>query len=85
MCPPHSRFEPTSGTCWQKQRERLPLTPGRCFLPPGIKHTFGPNRLLALGLPLGVTADSPAFGVVVQMQFSMGEHREHEQAKRTLD
>lgn len=31
--PPHSRFEPTNGTCWQKQLGYLPLIPGRCFLP----------------------------------------------------
>jgi hypothetical protein len=55
------------------------------LLAPGIKYTFGHNRFLALGLLVGMTANSPAFGVIVQMQFSIREHREHEQAKRTID
>lgn len=55
------------------------------LLAPGIKYTFGHNRFLALGLPEGVTANSPAFGVIVQMQFSIREHGEHEQARRAID
>lgn len=52
---------------------------------PGIKYTFGRNRFLALGVPVGVTADSPAFGVIVQMQLSLRERREDDQGTSTID